>query len=375
MEGDTYSPSPQDSKVKTTSPHSSDPTMSSSPPSGASKQASPVVKRVRNPVHPKIAAAGQRIISSDHQSGQRSMSSGSDRSAISTPPAARATNDSQVSAAPLAGRSPPRASTPAKLNPVPVSESKESSFLRTASIDRTRDSSPGSVSLDEFGSQTCQTSSEGSVMLESDGEVDIEVLSDMDQSSEHEARDNEGLDVTVASSSNDTSFVMPKITLPAGVEFTDQGRKMGYLNILVTGRRRSGKTSFVRHLLDGCRDVIHVDAPRRVHIDPRGRTMEETRASTRPLPVAAGRSSIKTEDHLDRNLSIIDVHSYSDECKHQLEHEPYESILNLLRERSTALQQSEILEQEGLRTSPSAYDHPQIDAVVLIFNPGVSLLH
>lgn len=306
------------------------------------------------------------------------MSSGSDRSAISKTPADRATNHSQVSPAPLAGDSPLQASTPPKPVAVPMSESKESPFLRTASIDRTRDSSPGSVSLDELGSQTCQTSSEGSVMLESDGEMDIEVLSDMDQGPEHDIRDDEEIDVTVPSSATDTSFVMPRITLPAGVEYTNQGRKMGYLNILVTGRRRSGKTAFVRHLLDECRDVVHVDAPRQVHIDPRGWTMQETRASTRPLPVAAtsaGRASIKTEDHLDRNISIIDVPCYFDECKHQLEHEPYESVLNLLRERSSALQQLEILGQEDLRTYPSAYDHPQIDAVVLLFNPGVSFFH
>lgn len=56
-----------------------------------------------------------------------------------------------------------------------------------------------------------------------------------------------------------SELVMPSIQMPSRRAFTDRGRAIGSLTVLVTGPKRSGKSSFIKAFAQANEDIVHID--------------------------------------------------------------------------------------------------------------------
>nr|OQO24240.1 hypothetical protein B0A51_12296 [Rachicladosporium sp. CCFEE 5018] len=250
-------------------------------------------RKAGNPVHPSILAAGNRIISSEHPSSQASTSGSpiSLRSAESPfrTHLRRASNSSiNLMSQPL---------TPLRLSPHP--ESAMPSTPRSASMKSFRLSDEEASVASETHSQAVQSSNE----------------------------DEDELAVLPVSNEADPQLVMPSLTLPSRRPFTDRGRHMGRLKVMVVGPSGSGKTSLIKSIFRTCEDIVHIDpATESVSTtsNPKSRktaheatsSINEIQASTRPYPLwwsdmessrSLWRRKSFGEGILERNLRFIDT--------------------------------------------------------------------
>lgn len=70
-------------------------------------------------------------------------------------------------------------------------------------------------------------------------------------------------------------LIMPSLKLPSRRPFTDEGKSMGRLKVLIAGDSGVGKTSLIKAIVQSCEHIVHVDA-----ITP---TVPGLTASTPPL--------------------------------------------------------------------------------------------
>ncbi|KAK2738500.1 hypothetical protein FQN57_007015 [Myotisia sp. PD_48] len=141
-------------------------------------------------------------------------------------------------------------------------------------------------------------------------------------------------------------FIMPSIKMPSRRPFTDRGKLIGRLKILITGAPGSGKTSLLKSIVQSSEDIVHVDPlPNSIANTPsenpksskkvpakRRRSRElpsvsEVYASTKPFPswwsdledsrVLRRRKSLGG-NVLERNLCFVDTSGGSDN-DHQTE--------------------------------------------------------
>ena len=269
-------------------------------------------KRARNPVHPKIAAAGKRIISNE-----LSPSRASSNLSTSKVPSYNSRSEGASSR---------------------IRRSSDESFDRvlSPSLD---DHLPGSTPI-----STLRSPSPRSFRVSSDEEFSVleDTGSQVIQSSSGEEEEDETmLDTRIAALDAAEpevipQLVMPSIAIPSRRPFTTRGKQMGRMRLLVAGGRGVGKTSLIRSIVETCQDIVQVDPPvtvqesqdraDAVHRDRRstGATIRpdqrpgitEIHASTKPLPswwedVEQGRILKKrrtTHDVLlERNLTFIDM--------------------------------------------------------------------
>lgn len=54
-------------------------------------------------------------------------------------------------------------------------------------------------------------------------------------------------------------LVMPSVTMPQRRPFTERGRQLGKLKILLAGASGCGKSSLVKSIVQVCEDIVHVD--------------------------------------------------------------------------------------------------------------------
>lgn len=135
-------------------------------------------------------------------------------------------------------------------------------------------------------------------------------------------------------------LVMPSIKMPSRRPFTDGGKRLGRLKVLVAGDSGVGKTSLIKALVQSCEHIVHVDpiAPQSTALlgqnssPRRGRSkssrnntrtteIAEIFASTKPYPewwsdlddfqLLKRRKSVD-DTILDRNICFIDTPGYSD---------------------------------------------------------------
>ncbi|RKF66791.1 putative heat shock protein [Golovinomyces cichoracearum] len=140
-------------------------------------------------------------------------------------------------------------------------------------------------------------------------------------------------------SGSTTQFVMPSIKMPSRRPFTEKGRNMGRLKILIAGDSGIGKTSLVKAIVQICQDIVHVDP---IHVASpklycrnfnctrrvRSRTPDiestskitEIYASTKPYPVwwsdledshLLKRRRNAEDSVLERNLCFVDTPGYN----------------------------------------------------------------
>ncbi|TKA69478.1 hypothetical protein B0A55_08950 [Friedmanniomyces simplex] len=254
-------------------------------------------RKAGNPVHPSILATGQRIISAE----RTPLSAASPLSFRSSESPYRshlrrgsATSSLNLNSQPL---------TPLRMSPQP--DSAMPSTPRSGSPKSFRLSDEEGSMADETGSQAVQSSSSG----EEDEEV--------------HAGESEN--------SSMPQLVMPSISVPARRPFTDRGKRMGRLKVMVVGQRGVGKTSLIQSIFRSCEDIVHVDptSGNQMSLPRRGIDYDltpgitEFYASTRSYPrwwtdfegrrMLHRRKSIG-EGVLERNLCFIDTPAADDEA-------------------------------------------------------------
>ncbi|KAK7728352.1 hypothetical protein SLS53_009406 [Cytospora paraplurivora] len=134
-------------------------------------------------------------------------------------------------------------------------------------------------------------------------------------------------------------LVMPSIKMPSRRPFTDEGKRIGRLKVLVAGDSGVGKTALIKAMVQSCEHIVHVDpiapqssylgqrsSPRRgrfkpsKNIDSTSQT-SEIFASTKPYPEwwsdlddfrLLKRRKSMGDLVLDRNICFVDTPGYSD---------------------------------------------------------------
>ncbi|CAH0020429.1 unnamed protein product [Clonostachys rhizophaga] len=105
-------------------------------------------------------------------------------------------------------------------------------------------------------------------------------------------------------------LIMPSVVVPQRRPFSEAGKSLGKLKILIAGQQGVGKTSLVQSIAQCCQHIVHVDNA----ISPGPDSMNELYASTRPLPwwrtsvdsaSTAGQRRYSTSEILDRNVCFV----------------------------------------------------------------------
>ncbi|KAL7787027.1 hypothetical protein V8C37DRAFT_391194 [Trichoderma ceciliae] len=111
--------------------------------------------------------------------------------------------------------------------------------------------------------------------------------------------------------SHASQFIMPSLTVPQRRPFSDAGKSLGKLKVLVTGPDGIGKSTLITAIAQCSEHIVHVDP---VTNQNKGQ-VSEVYASTRPYPwwraeldpsIAPRRRSSAMDEMLDRNLCFVD---------------------------------------------------------------------
>ncbi|KAI4754160.1 hypothetical protein E4T52_13703 [Aureobasidium sp. EXF-3400] len=252
-----------------------------------SNSASGKKRKIGNPVHPKIAAAAQRIISSEERPSSRkqSISSPAQRPLTPSPTRRRVRSESLTSLG--------RSFTPLRAS--------DASTPRSPSVKSVRLSDEEGSIIDDTASQALHSSSEDDDIF-----ADDTLIESASQT---------------APQSSIPQLVMPSISMPARRPFTERGKRIPRLKIMVAGPSGTGKTSLIKSIVQVCEDVVHVDPI--VAIDSsststtRRDSIFETHASTKSYPpwwsdeIEQGRGLRRRKSMgdsiLERNISFIDT--------------------------------------------------------------------
>ncbi|KAK4889489.1 hypothetical protein LTR27_011750 [Elasticomyces elasticus] len=301
-------------------------------------------RKAGNPVHPNILATGQRIISAERlpASAASPLSYRSSESPYrSNLRRGSATSSLNLNSQPL---------TPLRMSPQP--ESAMPSTPRTGSPKSFRLSDEESSVVDETGSQAIHSSSEEDEDIHARGSQD----SSMPQ------------------------LVMPSISVSARRPFTERGKRMGRLKVMVVGNKGVGKTSLIQSIFRVCEDVVHVDAPgggsqgslpRKGTDCKQSPGVTEFHASTRPYPPwwtdSEGRRMLHRrrsvgEGVLERNLCFIDTPAVDDEYGAQ-------QILDYFNDSLQRTANLDKMSESELISVVSGEGGNQIDVVLWILAP------
>ena len=178
-------------------------------------------------------------------------------------------------------------------------------------------SSPKSYSNRSFRPSDDESMDEGSQAVVSSSEDDAQPSTDLRESA--------------------PQLIMPSIKMPSRRPFTERGRDMGRLKILLAGDSGVGKTSLIKSIVQTCEDIVHVDPisshPPSIEQLPLQKSKKkqditqskstqhitEVYASTRPYPdwwseveetkVLRRRKSVG-DTVLERNLCFVDTPGY-----------------------------------------------------------------
>lgn len=68
------------------------------------------------------------------------------------------------------------------------------------------------------------------------------------------------LPASMLDSGSAPQLIMPSLKLPSRRPFTDEGKSMGRLKVLIAGDSGVGKTSLIKAIVQSCEHIVHVDA-------------------------------------------------------------------------------------------------------------------
>ncbi|KAI4716228.1 hypothetical protein E4T48_07596 [Aureobasidium sp. EXF-10727] len=321
------------------------PALSSSP----SETVSGKKRKIGNPVHPKIAAAAQRIISSEERPSSRtsSISSSAPRPLTPSPTRRHIRSESLTSLG--------RSFTPLRASDTSTPQSPSVKSVRLSDEE-------GSI-IDDTASQALHSSSE-----------DDDVFADE----------------TLVQSASSTvpqgsipQLVMPSISMPARRPFTERGKRMPRLKIMVAGPSGIGKTSLIKSIVQLCDDIVHVDPIAAIDSSStstaRADQILETHASTKSYPpwwseIEQGRGLRRRKSMgdsiLERNISFIDTPGWvmsgaSDQNMDDAISTIHENIEACLRRNALTgeLSDTDLL---GVLSGSGGF---QVDVVLYMFHP------
>ncbi|KAL2021040.1 hypothetical protein VTK56DRAFT_7695 [Thermocarpiscus australiensis] len=114
-----------------------------------------------------------------------------------------------------------------------------------------------------------------------DGEDDREEAVEVEDEGEGEPAASG--DTSMMDSGSAPQLVMPSIKMPSRRPFTDEGKRMGRLKVLIAGDSGVGKTSLIKAIVQSCQHIVHVDP-----ITPS--SLLSSSSVTRSVPPMAGAS-------------------------------------------------------------------------------------
>ncbi|KAL4759523.1 uncharacterized protein BDW70DRAFT_139778 [Aspergillus foveolatus] len=133
-----------------------------------------------------------------------------------------------------------------------------------------------------------------------------------------------------------SQLIMPSITIPSRRPFTEKGKALGRMKLLLAGAAGSGKTSLIKSIVQACDDIVHVDPfdepSHPLSLSRHGRTsrtsaqltqppalVSEIYASSKPYPTwwsdledsrVLRRRKSSGEVVLERNICFVDVQGH-----------------------------------------------------------------
>jgi hypothetical protein len=110
-----------------------------------------------------------------------------------------------------------------------------------------------------------------------DADVAVE---DDDDGDDEPAEDPGASCSSMMDSGSAPQLIMPSIKMPSRRPFTDEGKRMGRLKVLIAGDSGVGKTSLIKAIVQSCEHIVHVDP-----ITPSASSL------TRSLPTTIGAAS------------------------------------------------------------------------------------
>ncbi|KAK4547067.1 hypothetical protein LTR36_001288 [Oleoguttula mirabilis] len=295
-------------------------------------------RKPRNPVHPSIVAAGQRILSNERPSAHALSQSPASLRSSESPYRSHLRRGSAASSINM--NSQPL--TPLRLSPQP--DSAMPSTPRSGSPKSFRLSDEEGSVLDETGSQVIQSSN---------------------------GEDDEDGCMEESKGSSMPQLVMPSIAMPTRRPFTEKGRRMGRVKIMVVGHNGAGKTSLIQSILRSCDDVVHVDSAvtNTINNSP---SITETHASTRPYPswwtdfenrrMLLRRKSVG-DGVLERNICLVDTPGLDEESDVQ-------QVLRYFNSTQLRTASLEKMTDSELINLLSGDGGVQIDAALWLFDPA-----
>ncbi|KAI9708417.1 MAG: hypothetical protein M1828_002989 [Chrysothrix sp. TS-e1954] len=255
-------------------------------------------------------------------------------------------------------------------------------------------STPRSVSLRSFGlSDDDQDESSQAIASSSEGEEDG------DNADESSRRENDQDESTGRDDNHDSAvqLVMPSILMPSRRPFTEKGKHMGKLKIMVAGGNLCGKTSLIKSIVRACDHIIHVDPTSSAQRSPkplrraqqqhsagasaRRPDFVETSASTRAYPSwwsdmddsRGPRRGSVTDAVLERNLTFIEAPGWSTP---KIDHTKVRALSYLQDSMEQNLSFSSLRDSELLQIM-SGSGGAQVDLIIYIltFNSYTIELH
>ncbi|SPQ26012.1 30de8b82-2b4c-4040-ad6f-c99934bba539 [Thermothielavioides terrestris] len=110
---------------------------------------------------------------------------------------------------------------------------------------------------------------------------DADVAVEDDDGGEDEPAEDPGASCSsMMDSGSAPQLIMPSIKMPSRRPFTDEGKRMGRLKVLIAGDSGVGKTSLIKAIVQSCEHIVHVDP-----ITPSASSL------TRSLPTTIGAAS------------------------------------------------------------------------------------
>ncbi|KAI9802623.1 MAG: hypothetical protein M1826_005053 [Phylliscum demangeonii] len=179
-------------------------------------------------------------------------------------------------------------------------------------------------------------------------------------------------------------FIMPSIRIPSRRPFTDRGKQMGRLKVLLVGEAGVGKTSLIESIVQACEDIVHVDPissePRAVAAGKgrrrrasRTRHTTEIYASTKPYPawwseLDDSRGQLRRrksygDSILERNLCFVDTAGYAPDGPSS---KAMDGILRYVESQRRRAMPTDGVTDGDLMNLLSGNGGPQVDAVFFL---------
>ncbi|KAL4886350.1 hypothetical protein BJY04DRAFT_101099 [Aspergillus karnatakaensis] len=163
---------------------------------------------------------------------------------------------------------------------------------------------------------------------------DISITDGLSQAIASGDEDDESHQTSNQGSDTMAQLIMPSITMPSRRPFTEKGRALGRVKLLLAGTSGTGKTSLIKSIVQICEDIVHVDSfdepVSSISISRRGRsssrpshrpnhalaTVSEIYASSKPYPSwwsdledsrILRRRKSTGEIVLERNICFVDT--------------------------------------------------------------------